>query len=57
MSEILNASGYPFANNDYRKEFEKILSKMVVCYNLMLSNNIRLDNNENSIRASLKTKC
>ncbi|MFT3949155.1 MAG: hypothetical protein QM763_19480 [Agriterribacter sp.] len=50
MSEILNASGYPFAKTDYREEFEKILSKIISCYRLMLSDNIILSNDENKIR-------
>jgi hypothetical protein len=50
MSELLNASGYPFASTDYRKEFEKILSKIIVCYNLMIVDNISLTNDENYIR-------
>lgn len=50
MSERLNASGYPFAKDDYRNEFETILSKIIMCYNIMSSNNVSLDNNENSIR-------
>lgn len=50
MSERLNASGYPYAEDDYRNEFETILSKIIVCYNLMLANNVMLRNDENSIR-------
>lgn len=50
MSEIVNASGYPFALIDYRKEFEKILSKIIACYRLMTNKNVSLSNNENQIR-------
>jgi hypothetical protein len=50
MSEIINAFGYPFANTDYRKEFEKILLKIIDCYNLMIVENISLTNDENYIR-------
>lgn len=50
MNEVLNASGYPFASTDYQQEFEKILSKIIVCYRLMLKENVSLDNNENLIR-------
>lgn len=50
MIERLNALGYPFAWDDYRYEFENILSKIIACYNLMLASNVRLTNNENSIR-------
>lgn len=50
MSERLNASGYPFAKDDYRNEFETILSKIITCYNLMLTDNVTLSNDENQIR-------
>lgn len=50
MSEGLNASGYPFIKDDYQNEFEKILSKIITCYRLMLVNSVTLSNDENSIR-------
>ena len=46
----LNASKYPFLKQDYKNEFEKILSKIIACYNLMLSDKVSLANDENSIR-------
>lgn len=50
MSEGLNASGYTFVKDDYQNEFEKILSKIITCYRLMLVNSVTLSNDENSIR-------
>lgn len=46
----LKASDYKYSEHFYKAEFEKILSKMVLCYNLMLKNNVELDNNEIKIR-------
>lgn len=50
MFPDLNASA--FAHNEvfYDAEFEMVLSKMVACYHQMLSDNVTLNNNENSIR-------
>lgn len=46
----LNASGYKYNNIFYNAEFEDILSKLIVCYNIMISDNVSLCNNENKIR-------
>lgn len=50
MSVMLNASGFPFAKIDYDLEFEKILSKIIVCYRCMIRDKVSLLNNENLIR-------
>ena len=50
MSKELNANCYELATTDYRKEFENLLSKIIICYNLMLTDGIALANNENEIR-------
>ncbi len=50
MIEKLNAYAYPYANTDFGKEFEKILIKIIDCYNLMMIDNISLTNDENYIR-------
>lgn len=50
MNQRINASSYPFAKDDYRNEFEDILSKIITCYNLMITDNVSLTNDENAIR-------
>lgn len=46
----LNASGYAHNGEFYNAEFEDILSKVIVSYRLMLSDNVPLVNDENKIR-------
>lgn len=50
MFTELNASGYDYNGIFYNAEFEEILSKIITCYNLMLSDNVLLTNDENAIR-------
>lgn len=50
MFEELSASGYQYNGIYYNIEFEDILSKVIICYRLMLVDNVRLINDENSIR-------
>ncbi|CAD0006732.1 hypothetical protein [Flavobacterium salmonis] len=46
----LNASGYEYNGVFYNAEFEDILSKIIICYNLMIADNVSLTNDENNIR-------
>ncbi|WP_026979115.1 hypothetical protein [Flavobacterium tegetincola] len=46
----LNASGYEYNGIFYNAEFEDVLSKIIICYNLMIANNVSLTNDENAIR-------
>ncbi|HEY4323253.1 MAG TPA: hypothetical protein VGN20_04685 [Mucilaginibacter sp.] len=50
MFSKLSASGYLNNSVFYNKEFEDILSKIIVCYKLMLADNVDLTNDENAIR-------
>ncbi len=50
MFTDLNATAYGHSSFFYNAEFEDILSKLISCYNTMSSDNVRLSNNENSIR-------
>jgi hypothetical protein len=50
MFTELNASGYGYNGIFYNTEFEDILSKIIACYHLMLSDNVTLSNDENQIR-------
>jgi hypothetical protein len=50
MFTQLNASGYDYNGIFYNAEFEDILSKIIACYNTMISENVSLSNNENKIR-------
>lgn len=50
MFTELNASGYDYNGIFYNAEFEEILSKIITCYNLMLTDNVSLTNDENAIR-------
>ena len=53
MFGSLDASNYIGSVPFYEKEFEIILSKIVVCYNLMLAKGITLESDENEIRNTL----
>lgn len=46
----LNASGYDYNGVFYNAEFEDLLSKIIYCYNLIISDKVLLTNNENAIR-------
>lgn len=46
----LNASGYEYNGIFYNAEFEDVLSKIIICYNLMIADNVSLTNDENAIR-------
>ncbi len=50
MFTELNASSYDYNGIFYNAEFEEILSKIITCYNLMLTDNVSLTNDENAIR-------
>ena len=50
MFSELNASGYKYCTTYYNAEFETILSKIIVCYNMMIENNIQVEEDENKIR-------
>lgn len=50
MFTDLNASAYGHSSIFYNAEFEELLSKIISCYNLMLTDNVSLSNDENSIR-------
>ncbi|HVW94846.1 MAG TPA: hypothetical protein VHA56_02595 [Mucilaginibacter sp.] len=50
MFATLNASGYTYNKVFYHAEFEKILANVVTCYNQMLVDGVKLENNENKIR-------
>lgn len=52
----LNASGYAYNGIFYNAEFERILSKIITCYNLMITDKVWLTNNENAIRDVLLIK-
>lgn len=46
----LDASGYSESSFFYEYEFERILSKIVICYQMMANDTFTLSNNENVIR-------
>jgi len=46
----LDAAGYQYSAPFYNAEFEGLLSKIVACYQLMISDNLSLQNDENDIR-------
>lgn len=56
MFEEMNASGYEYNNIFYNSELEELLSKVIVCYELMLEDKVVLSNNENLIRDVLYIK-
>lgn len=49
----MNANHYLFAKEDYNNEFQRILSKIILCYYLMLVNKVKLVNDENTISDKL----
>ena len=50
MFSPLNASNFGYNNKFYNTELEDVLSKIIDCYNHMVSNKVTLPNNENLIR-------
>jgi hypothetical protein len=46
MFAQLTASGYKYSSIFYNAEFEGILSKIIICYNLMIANNVQLESDE-----------
>ena len=50
MSNQMNTSVFSKIQQDYFSEFEKILSKITICYQLMIDNGTSLPNDENLIR-------
>jgi hypothetical protein len=56
MNNELSAFGYSFNQQIYFGKFEILLSKIAICYNLMLQDKVQLPNNENKIRNILLNK-
>lgn len=50
MEFELSAAGYSFNQQVYFGEFEILLSKIAICYNLMVQDKVQLPNDENGIR-------
>lgn len=50
MFPALNASDYDHNGIFYNAEFEDLLSKIIICYNLMITDKIIFANDENTIR-------
>lgn len=50
MEFELSAAGYSYNQQVYFGEFEILLSKIAICYNLMVQDKIQLPNDENGIR-------
>lgn len=53
MFEHPDASAFPQSEEFYAGEFERILQKITLCYKMMISNGVRVPNNEEKIRDSL----
>ncbi|MCB0580889.1 MAG: hypothetical protein KDD10_16450 [Phaeodactylibacter sp.] len=53
MFSSLDASNFSGSIPFYEKQFEEILSKIVICYKLMKTGEAALENDENKIRDSL----
>ena len=50
MFDKLNAAIFKFALPFYSTSFETLLSKITLCYQFMIRDNVSLENNENKIR-------
>lgn len=50
MRNDLNASGYSYNQVNYSKEFERLLTKIVLCYNMLVRQGVKIANDENTIR-------
>ena len=46
----LDASIFGSSTSFHETKFSDILSKITRCYNMMIADNVKLDNNENRIR-------
>lgn len=53
MEFELSAAGFSFNQQIFFGEFEILLSKIVICYKLMIRDEVQLPNNENEIRNKL----
>lgn len=53
MFSSLDASNFSGSIPFYEKQFEEILSKVTICYKLMKTDKVALENDENKIRDSL----
>ena len=53
MFAQLNASSYKYCSTFYNAEFEGILSKIIICYNMMIANDVRLES-DNLGRTDIK---
>lgn len=53
MFTELDASQYEYNGVFFNAEFEEVLTKMISCYYLMLTDNVSLSNDENKIRDCL----
>lgn len=53
MHRTLDPSAFPESASFRDAELQDVLTKIVYCYRLMLSNNVRVANNENQIRDEL----
>src|SRR5690349_10381103 len=49
----LDASRYEYNGKFYNAEFEFVLTRIILCYYLMLKDNVKLPNDENKIRDAL----
>ncbi len=50
MNTDLDASRYRYAKDNFTAEFEGLLTKIIACYAIMLSDTVELANDENAIR-------
>ena len=53
MFKELSASSHKYNTAIYVVEFQKLLGKIILCYKIMLSDKIQLENDENKIRDKL----
>jgi len=52
-NQILDATVFEYSVSYFNTEFENVLGKIIMCYNLMIIKNIILPNDENKIRNEL----
>lgn len=50
MFSELSASGYKYSSIFYNEEFEDILSKIIICYKMMINKDVEVGSDENKIR-------
>jgi len=53
MFDVIDSSIYKYSDSIYIEEFKVLLQKIVICYYLMLGDNLSLKNDENQIRDRL----